>query len=240
MEKLLKLKAVVSITDEETRVFVIDVITSKPHFELVIRQRGYSLRNTEGLICSSHTPRVCLHAPSDAVHGSHIRLSPPTGLVNQYAEWRVWRRLLKGFPVGNMIRLVKEGKLYSQKSTFGMYRSDFNIAGKTGTSMCAYYEDRVRGSPALSNWDRIFIQPGPDLDLITPGPMHRADNAYAPDWFSGSNGRGQMDVKERHKIVHDEEGSLEKRSIRTMCSALHFSIFGLAKCTHVYSYVNLD
>lgn len=41
--------------------------------------------------------------------------------------------------------------------------------------MCAHIKTGVCGSPALGNWDRIFIQPRPDLDSITSGPMDRVD-----------------------------------------------------------------
>lgn len=41
--------------------------------------------------------------------------------------------------------------------------------------VCSYVCTKICGSPALSNWDRIFIQPGPDLDSITSGPMDRVD-----------------------------------------------------------------
>lgn len=61
----------------QSALFVIDVIASKPHFKLVIRQWGYLLHNTEGLICSSHTPGVCVSMllPTLCANSSHIRLS---------------------------------------------------------------------------------------------------------------------------------------------------------------------
>lgn len=53
--------------------FVTDVIATKPLLKLVIGQRGFSLQNTEGLICSSCTPRK--HLRASIGWGSHIRLA---------------------------------------------------------------------------------------------------------------------------------------------------------------------
>lgn len=53
----------------QSDLFVIDVITKKTlSGKLVMGQQGYSLQNTEGLICSSSTPCVCLLAATAALH----------------------------------------------------------------------------------------------------------------------------------------------------------------------------
>lgn len=92
----------------------------------------------------------------------------------------------------------------------------------------------VCGSPTHSNWDRIFKQSRPDLDSITSGPMDGVDQGLHQcfttcmlqiDLLVPVDRGERMWMGGTRLWITRKEGSIEKRSIWTMCCPLRGDFF---------------